>query len=157
MKVNSIKFKKHSFTYKNIINSRLYFSNNKSTFHSQNLKYLKGFRNNFGILDISKIELSLKKALKLIYNLNKKKKRILFVGLPDLKENFLSANSLHDFVSENYWVSGILSNKTSVLNNLKYKNASKLFAPISVMGKTTNPDIIVILNNNFEKNFLTEI
>jgi len=153
MKVRSIKLKKYSSISKNIANSRLYLGKNKLTFHPQNLRYLKGFRKNFVVLDVNKIELSLKKVLKLIYNLNKKNKRILFIGLPELKDKLFSTKNSHDFISHNFWVPGILSNKLNVLNNFKLHN----YKDLKVMNVTKIPDLIVILDNNFDRSFLSEI
>ena len=157
MKLNHIKSKNYTYLFKNIVNSKAYLSQNKKNLHVRNLRYIKGFRNGFVISDISQIEISLKKALKIIYQFQKKKKKLLFVGLPNkLEKSFFtfSENKFHDCIPSSCSISGILSNKQYVLNNLKHKN-SKLNLRIFDITKT--PDLIIIIENTFDDNFLKEV
>ena len=139
MKLNHIKSKNYTYLFKNIVNSKAYLSQNKKNLHVRNLRYIKGFRNGFVISDISQIEISLKK------------------GLPNkLEKSFFtfSENKFHDYIPSSCSVSGILSNKQYVLNNLKHKN-SKLNLRIFDITKT--PDLIIIIENTFDDNFLKEV
>lgn len=83
----------------------------------------------------SKINIYLKYALKIIYNFNKNKKKIWFIGFTSYQSTGRIYNSKHVFLSNNFWIKGLIGNKKFT------KVKSKVY------NLTQTPDLVVIFDN----------
>jgi len=170
MKVQLNRRTKYNLLLKNLIKTEINIGPSKNQFFTIDFNFMKGFKNNYCIFDLKYIELSLKKALRLIYTFSRQNKKILFLG--DLKVNNKKFNDLYSlkgshFLPINCKINGFLSNKKYILYHLK-SNQKKLFSKsnptnfiekfkgILHMDNIKTPDLIVVLNHNYDPYFLEE-
>jgi len=170
MKVQLNKGTKYNLLLKNLIKTETNIGPNSNQLFTTDLNFMKGFKNNYCIFNLKYIELSLKKALSLMYTFSKKNKKILFLG--DFNVNNKKFNDFYSlkgnhFLPLNCKINGFLSNKKYILYHLK-SDQNKLFSKsnstnflekfkgILQMDNIKNPDLIVVLNHNYDPYFLEE-
>ena len=133
MKINRIKKLKNKLLNFNIVNTKIY----------KVLKY-------YSPLTIESIELTLKKALFIIYKHHINNKKIIFIGAPlklNKKLKFVFKNTKHIFIPQSLWNDGVISNRLS----LKKTETAKLLGKLD-----QTPDLIVVLNETVHINILKE-
>ena len=144
-----------------LANSKVYLGNKKSVWDSSISPYLYGIRNGFCIFDLEKTVINLKKSLKLISNINKSNKKILFIGFPKGFEDKcikLYNKHGHFYVSNKGWVNGILTNskdffilkKKSLmeLSNKKIKEKRFFYEKFGgILNLKNKPDLLVVFNH----------
>ena len=95
------------------------------------LKILQKYSDKFTLKKkIEELEIFLKKALMIIFHFNKKRKRILFIGIPQKIQNQYKhklKKTKHSFLPESYSTTDLLTNKFITLKNLKDNNRSHVF------------------------------
>jgi len=150
---------------------RFYLGLKKLQLFYLNSRYLKGFRNNFSIFELTFSKNHFKKNFKIIYTFHIKKKQILFVGFEPLLKNlnfktmFYKYN--HLYISE-VWFSSLFSNynknkisqylKSQLLKVMQNKNSSKVSKIINEFSRFTEaPDLIVIIFAKKNISILKEI
>lgn len=102
-------------------------------------------------INASEIILNLKKATKIIFEFHKKKKTILFVGLPKNIETKINVQTHHYAIPKMFNLFGVFVNSSSIKNfNFKYF-ITRQDAPIVISKVQNKPDLIVILES-IEKN-----
>jgi ribosomal protein S2 len=113
------------------------------------------------------IELHLKRALQIIYKYHMNHKKILFIGVPQNFQKKLSSvlkNTKHIAIPRSIWINGILSNRSAIFRHLYLKRQKNIEKKIKLQNKTIyflmsvirQPDLIVIFNQDLEKNALNE-
>lgn len=113
------------------------------------------------------IELHLKRALQVIYKYHMNHKKILFIGIPqNLQKKFskILKNTKHVAIPQSIWINGILSNRYAIFRylylkrrkNIKKKNWLQNKIIYFLISVIKQPDLIVIFNQNLEKNALNE-
>jgi ribosomal protein S2 len=140
MKLKSIKIKKYKL-------KRLYLMKYEVYKVSTNLKESLD-----DILD--RIEIGLKKVLFIIHQYHFFNKTILFVGLPESRdEKLLKAflTSRHIFIPSSMWERGLLGNKSSV--SKKFETSVYFRRLLSVKN---NPHLIVLFNESKLESILSE-
>lgn len=138
MKIKKIKLNyKNKLTELQILKSRIYKKNDE----------LK--------IDTNKIQLYLKKVIRIIYEFHITNKRILFLNFPKKFEKKITGNlkkNQHMFINNDNFLNGIISNQKISLQQLNQlqkfiKSNSKTKIPIKKF-----IDLIVIFNPGFELN-----
>jgi len=174
MKVLKKKNKSLNLIDKILINSRTYLNKNKSLTGNLNLKILNGLRSKFLIFNVIKIKLFIKKNFKLIYEFNKKGKKILFFGFPKkitpkIAKTMEISNSCFMPLKIKYL--NILLNKSQIIKNLynqiicadSYKSKYEYIKKLNEVNKLKeNTDLIVVYNknyfyNNYNLNFFKKL
>ena len=95
MKLKNLKIKKYTLLRLNLIKFQTYKCKNKHTFFNS----------------VNQLELKIKQILQLIYLYHYNNKRILFVGFPYIKSNYLLNYSKHIFVPKKVWLNRSFINK----------------------------------------------
>lgn len=138
MKLNRIKNKTKKQIELHLIKSKIYE-------HSPDKRLVEN--------NLTKIITSLKKALVIIFNFNKLKKRILFVGAPKEIEKKINNETIHSSIPSFSHVKNTLLNK-SILNGLKLKARFTDKSNLSKMSK--RPDLIVVLKSERSNSLIDE-
>jgi len=146
MKIKKIWLKKY-----NLI--QLYLLKYQTYKQIQNIK-----TNSMNLTFINQIQLYIKHAFYVIHQYHFSGKTILFIGLPNIKQKNLFKIlkvSKHYFISENIWINGLLSNRTSIFSHLKstFKKQDLVMKLLSIK---KNPNLIVIFNPSKELNTILE-
>lgn len=113
------------------------------------------------------IELHLKRALQIIYKYHTNHKKILFIGIPqNFQKKFSNVlkNTKHVAIPKSIWVNGVLSNRSAIFRHLYLKRQKNIEKKNRLQNKTIyflmsiirQPDLIVIFNQDLEKNALNE-
>lgn len=113
------------------------------------------------------IELHLKKALQIIYKYHMNHKKILFIGVSQSFQKKFSnvlKKTKHIAIPKSVWVNGILSNRSAIFRHLYLKRQKNIEKKKRMQNKTIyflmsiirQPDLIVIFDQDFEKNALNE-
>ena len=146
MKVKKIKLKyKNKLTELQILKSRIYRKNT-------DLKLKKKINTN-------KIQLNIKKIIKIIYEFHKKNKKILFLNFSKKIEKKITKNlknKQHIFIENENFLNGIISNQKI---NLNHYNILQKFNKIPIKKLV---DLIIIFNplsslNSDKKLYLSQI
>lgn len=157
-----------NLTNKKLIELRYYLGLKKLTFFYLNSKYIKGFRNNFSVFELSFSKSLLKKSFKVIYNYHINKQKILFVSFSDYfqKTQFKSFIYKHKhFYLSNIWFNDLLSNRTKIqryfkktLHNTSSDNFLKNLSFVNeLLNFSKTPDLIVLFFLNNKPLVLKEI
>jgi len=113
------------------------------------------------------IEFHLKRALQIIYKYHMNHKKILFIGVPqNFQKKFSNVlkNTKHIAIPKSIWINGVLSNRSAIFRHLYLKRQKNIEKKIRLQNKTIyflisvfrQPDLIVIFNQDLEKNALNE-
>jgi ribosomal protein S2 len=113
------------------------------------------------------IELHFKKALQIIYKYHINCKKILFIGVPqNFQKKFSNVlkYTKHIAIPESIWVNGLLSNRSAIFRHLYLKRQKNIEKKIRLKNKTIyflisvikQPNLIVVFNQDLEKNALNE-
>lgn len=113
------------------------------------------------------IELHLKRALQIIYKYHMNHKKILFIGVPqNFQKNISSVlkNTKHIAIPKSIWINGVISNRSAIFRHLYLKRQKNIEKKNRLQNKTIfflmsvirRPDLIVIFNQDLEKNALNE-
>lgn len=134
---------------------------NKLRLISNQLLKTRFYYNNSKDININSSILSLKTALKIIFEYHNKNKKILFVGTPfkNTKQvNQLFKTTQHTVIPESVWVNGVLTNKKYCLKYLMHNKASKTkFFSKFLLTLREKHDLIVILNLESNLDSLNEL
>ena len=106
MKIKRIKSKTKQLLKFHVIKSRVYDKNEQI--------------NSLPNVNISKLIIKLKKSLQIIFRYHKEKKRILFIGIPEIIETKINSETNHIAIPNFYNIYGLFVNK-SVLKSLRLK------------------------------------
>lgn len=104
------------------------------------------------------IESYLKKSLKIIYDYHCNNKKILFIGIPITIQNKFKnilKKTKHLYITEEIWVRGLLTNRSSLFKFLKKKSTKnkKLKILLSIKKK---PDLVILFDETKEKFVIRE-
>jgi ribosomal protein S2 len=113
------------------------------------------------------IELHLKRALQIVYKYHISHKKILFIGIPkNFQKKFsnLLRNTKHITIPKSVWINGVLSNRSAIFRHLYLKRQKNIEKKNRLQNKTIyflmsvikQPNLIIIFNQNLEKNAITE-
>jgi hypothetical protein len=152
MKNKTYKTSKYNLLTLNLIELKTYLTNKSVA--TNDVSKLQGFRQSFSFLRLDTIELSLKKALKLLYSY--RLKNIVFLGFSD---HFKDALSLHKnvlCVPTSGWPNGLITNKQQFSYHLtledenlkKRKKDLKIFTRLLQLDR--QPDLIVLYLKNLK-------
>jgi ribosomal protein S2 len=149
MKIRKIKKFQYTLLKLNLIKSQVYKKKIQKNDHDDVLNLKTEF-----------IELHLKRALQVIYKYHMSHKKILFIGIPqNFQKKFskILKTTKHVAISQSIWINGILSNRYSKRRkNIKKKNWLQNKIIYFLISVIKQPDLIVIFNQNLEKNALNE-
>ena len=104
---------------------------------------------------LKSIELKCKQVLKIIFEVTRLKKKIIFVGFPNYKpHNFLILfhKLNHSYLNNKIWINGLLTNPNSISYSLKSKKIFKVLSKQNIifLKKLNNlngkPDLIILYN-----------
>ena len=113
------------------------------------------------------IELHLKRALQIIYKYHINHKKILFIGVPqNFQKKFsnILKKTKHIAIPKSIWINGVLSNRSAIFRHLYLKRQKNIEKKMRLQNKTISflmsvirqPDLIIIFNQDLEKNALNE-
>jgi ribosomal protein S2 len=109
---------------------------------------------------LKNIETRLKKILHIIYRFHVANKKILFIGTPIKLNNQIKKlfkNKKHNFIPENIWMSGIITNSKSSFKHLVRQHAvTKSTTSKFLFNLKSQADLIVILNERSNLTALKE-
>jgi ribosomal protein S2 len=156
MKIRKIKKFQYTLLKLNLIKSQVYKKKIQKNDHDDVLNLKTEF-----------IELHLKRALQVIYKYHMSHKKILFIGIPqNFQKKFskILKTTKHVAISQSIWINGILSNRYAIFRylylkrrkNIKKKNWLQNKIIYFLISVIKQPDLIVIFNQNLEKNALNE-
>lgn len=158
MKLKKVKHKKYKILKLHLLKSQVYHLDLKND----------NF-NEFVNKSLEQSELHVKKALKIIYEYHCNNLKILFVGLPNVRNRFfkdLLRNTQHFFIPSNVWVNSFLANHSSIFRFLKLKqlarkSASKKNLSLkninTLLSVRTKPDLVVIFNQDIKTDIVREL
>jgi ribosomal protein S2 len=158
MKLKKIRHKKYKILKLHLLKSQVY----KVDLKNDNF-------NEFVNKSLEKSELHVKKALKIVYEYHSNNLKILFVGLPNVKNRFfkdLLRTTQHFFIPSNVWVNSFLANRTSIFRFLKLKQSVKKSASkknlslkniYTLLSVRTKPDLVVIFNQDIKTDIIREL
>lgn len=156
MKIRKIKKFQYTLLKLNLIKSQVYKK-----------KIQKNNHDDVFNIKTELIELHLKRALQVIYKYNMSHKKILFIGIPqNFQKKFakILKNTKHVAIPQSIWINGILSNRYAIFRylylkrrkNIKKKNWLQNKIIYFLISVIKQPDLIVIFDQNLEKNVLNE-
>lgn len=160
MKLKKYTLKKAKLKKLSLLNSKfflykLYLGLKKLSLYYLNFKYLKGFRNNFSIFELSSFKTNIKNSLKIIYKFHKLKKSIFFIDFNEIKNH--TNYQLLIYKSGHFYFNSDITKLSSLLK-FKALKTSKLNSLVSLKKKTlsffkNSPDLVVFLcnKNNYKK------
>lgn len=102
---------------------------------------------------LKSIELKFKQFLKIIFEITRLKKKIIFVGFPSYKpHNFLILfhKLNHSYLNNRIWINGLLTNPNSISYSLKSKKIFKILSKQNIifLKKLNNlnkkPDLVIL-------------
>jgi ribosomal protein S2 len=152
--------KKKSFQYTliklNLIKSQIY----KKKLQKKNYDDIINIKTEY-------IELHLKNILQIIYRYHRNQKKIVFIGIPvNFQKKFskILKKTRHIAISQSIWINGVLSNHFAIFRYLYKKRLKNIEKKKRVYNKTIDflisvikrPDLVVIFNQNMERNALNE-
>jgi len=105
--------------------------------------------------------LYLKQIFSIIFKYHKKRKTIIFLGVPSeimnkYKEKIIRTK--HIFISDDYWTKGLLTNKSAFVKGLRKKN-SVGFKKLHIqkyLTKKKKPNLLVVFNHKNKLEILKE-
>ena len=147
MKVNSIKVKKYKLFKINLLKT-------------QSHKYKKSLDEQNVLLDytLEDLEVHFKKVFKIIFDYHINRRKIFFVGLPQLKNKRIKKvlkQTNHIFIPNLSWVNGFMHNKSVLLRNFIKKRISNKNLSLFLSIKKT-PDLVVVFNPDKELGLIKE-
>jgi ribosomal protein S2 len=158
MKLKKIKHKKYKILKLHLLKSQVYQVDLKNDNY-----------NEFVNKSLEQSELHVKKALKIVYEYHCNNLKILFVGLPNVKNRFfrdLLRSTQHFFIPSNVWVNSFLANHASIFRFLKLKQSVKNSASKknlslkninTLLSVRTKPDLVVIFNQDIKTDIIKEL
>jgi hypothetical protein len=119
----------------------------------------------FNVFDFSNVvleqtEIYLKQVLNIIFEYHVNHFKILFIGFPvvsNIKQIKLVHFTNHNFIPEKSWISGIFSNRFSIITYLRLIQSQKFSKSFNILLTIkTKPHLVVIFNQKLETNTINE-
>jgi len=133
---------------------KLYLLKYQTSHYFKNKKLITAFSKE----KLTRLQIRLKKVLRVIYQYHYKHQTILFVGLPTVKHKKIYQIlklSKHYFIPKNIWINGLIRNKGSIFKYLKL-NCVRKEELKSLLTIKKIPDLVVIFDSSENSGSLTE-
>lgn len=128
---------------KEMLSSAVHFGHKTAKWHPKMSKFIFGAREGIHIIDLYKTKQALEKAMDFLASLTKDGKNILFVGTKAQAAHLVADACQSAGVSyvTSKWISGLLTNFSTVKVRIKYLNKLKEEEKTGELGKYTKKEI----------------
>ena len=96
------------------------------------------------------------KSLQVIFQFHKRKKKILFIGFPEILEQKINFETKHTAIPKFFSTNGLFLNPSVKKSLEKYSYSSESNKIVSLLKLGEKPSLIVLFNSNNNENILKE-